>query len=164
MNLVSEMDTEFPFMDMAQYGHPDNDKFDQLQVEVPTSVMQQHHSQHMPVIVSVWNTNSHSRVYISTGNRHFIRFHRYSRQKWQSDRRTDKNTPTRKFNVFAVWRRRECHGGRDVQKQIADTACSKIAAQFPGRSQKSLQVSYCVNFKKRTEKFQEEDVLTLPEC
>jgi len=34
---------------------------------------------------------------------------------------------------------------------------SKIAAHFPGRSQKSLQVSYCVNFKKRTEKFQDED-------
>jgi len=34
---------------------------------------------------------------------------------------------------------------------------SKIAAHFPGRSQKSLQVSYCVNFKKRTEKFRDED-------
>jgi len=35
---------------------------------------------------------------------------------------------------------------------------SKIAAEFPGRSQKSLQVSYCVNFKKRAEKFQDDDV------
>jgi len=35
---------------------------------------------------------------------------------------------------------------------------SKIAAEFPGRSQKSLQVSYCVNFKKRAEKFQDADV------
>ena len=37
---------------------------------------------------------------------------------------------------------------------------SKIAAEFPGRSQKSLQVSYCVNFKKRIEKFQDGDVLS----
>ena len=35
---------------------------------------------------------------------------------------------------------------------------SKIAEHFPGRSQKSLQVSYCVNFKKRVERFQDEDV------
>jgi hypothetical protein len=39
---------------------------------------------------------------------------------------------------------------------------SKIAAEFPGRSQKSLQVSYCVNFKKRTEKFQDADVCYPP--
>jgi len=41
-----------------------------------------------------------------------------------------------------------------------NTTCSKIAAHFPGRSQKSLQVSYCVNFKKRTEKFDQADVST----
>ena len=46
----------------------------------------------------------------------------------------------------------------EVVPTSSDRNFSKIAAEFPGRSQKSLQVSYCVNFKKRAEKFQDDDV------
>jgi len=102
-------------------------------------------------------SKTNKRTFVRSRINHFIQSLRWFPVRLVNVKQIGKNIPTKKCNGYAVWRKRECHGGVSEQ-WVLNWRNSKIAAQFPGRSQKSLQVSYCVNFKKRTEKFEEEDV------
>ena len=144
------MEDDFSFMDMSQFTHPG-----QL-TNVSPSIIQ--HQQHVMVTHSFVLTLSPR---VSTRIRPYHRSLPYRPTGSGSAKLSGRNTPTKKWNGSAAWKKLGCPGGIFPWLLSLDDLNSKIAEHFPGRSRKSLQVSYCVNFKKRTEKFQDGDVIYL---
>jgi hypothetical protein len=130
-----EMDNEYSFMDLSQYDHT------QQLSNVAPSVTQ--HAQ--PLMVPTLHQPLHS---VSSMPPSKVGKRQTNRVKY-----TDEEVQRICSMKEAGWPWRYGY-----HLSMLTGSCSKIAAHFPGRSQKSLQVSYCVNFKKRTEKFQDEDV------